>query len=145
MVPSGRLGPDDVPDGWVTLPNGNTLDAGKTYILGVDAFASGYEIGGSWCNQPGNPYDSPRLSVVSDDRVLYLPAALTDIEEEAFAGVNAEMIVVPSGVTSIGNRAFADCPNLTVVVNESQAEIPGDAFDGCRNEVMVADDTPAGE
>lgn len=52
-----------------------------------------------------------------DENVLYLPAALTRIEEEAFAGVDASMIVLPGGVESVADRAFADCPNLVVVVS----------------------------
>ena len=44
--------------------------------------------------------------------VLNLPAGLRTIEDEAFAGVAAEKIVVPSGVTAIGSKAFADSPNL---------------------------------
>lgn len=44
--------------------------------------------------------------------VFTLPAALTEIDEEAFAGIAAEYVQVTENVTSIGSRAFADCKNL---------------------------------
>ena len=128
---------DDVPEEgtWMSLRNGRNLEAGKVYIVGVDAFARGYTIGGS--------QNSPRIAVVDPDRVLYLPDGLTEIDDEAFAGVNAQMIVLPDGVTHIGSRAFADCENLVAVV--SPIPLPADATQGCRWEVIVSDDTPAGE
>ena len=76
-----------------------------------------------------------------DGYTLRLPGAPTEIDEEAFAGVDARMIIVPDGVTSIGERAFADCPNLQVVI--SPVELPDNALEGCGWEVYV--DTPAGE
>ena len=51
-----------------------------------------------------------------DLTTLTLPASLTTIEEEAFAGVAAERIVIPSGVTAIESNAFSGCPNLTELV-----------------------------
>ena len=57
--------------------------------------------------------------------VLSLPAGLKEIEEEAFAGIAAEKIIVQQGVTRIRNRAFADCPNL------KELELPeGITFEG---------------
>ncbi len=51
-----------------------------------------------------------------DLTTLTLPASLTTIEEEAFAGVAAERIVIPSGVATIESNAFSGCPNLTELV-----------------------------
>ena len=63
---------------------------------------------------------------------VILPADLTHIEEEAFAGIDAEVIEVPEGCVSIGERAFADCPNLRyVIVSDLNAiNIAGDALEG---------------
>ena len=69
--------------------------------------------------------------------VLALPSGLRIIEEEAFAGVAAEKIVVPAGVRSIGSRAFADCPNLFVLeLPEGITAFESDALAGC-GPVMV--------
>ena len=46
--------------------------------------------------------------IYDPDKVLTLPSALTEIDEEAFAGVNAQLVIIPDGVTSIGSSAFAN-------------------------------------
>ena len=62
---------------------------------------------------------------------LFLPASLTEIEAEAFAGGSFEYVRVPAGVTMIGSRAFADCPNLKYIeIKGPSTEIAPDAFDG---------------
>ncbi len=62
---------------------------------------------------------------------LFLPASLTEIEAEAFAGGSFEYVRVPVGVTMIGSRAFADCPNLKYIeIKGPSTEIAPDAFDG---------------
>ena len=43
------------------------------------------------------------------------PAKLTEIGEEAFAGVAATAVKLGENVSSIGSRAFADCPNLSAI------------------------------
>ena len=64
--------------------------------------------------------------------VLTLPASLTEIEEEAFAGLtNIEMVVLPDTCMTIGARAFAGCTNLQVVVMPEGVSIGDGAFDGC--------------
>lgn len=66
--------------------------------------------------------------------MLSLPTALTTIEEEAFAGSVANVIVVPAGVTSIGVRAFADNVNLySVIVYSSNVTLAANAFENCPN------------
>ena len=62
---------------------------------------------------------------------LSLPASLTGIEDEAFAGGSFEYVRVPAGVTMIGSRAFADCPNLKYVeIQGMTTGIAPDAFYG---------------
>ena len=70
-------------------------------------------------------------------RVMTLPAALTEIEEEAFMGVSADIIVLPGGCTSVGSRAFASCPNLKVIHIPSGAEVAQDALAGSESARVV--------
>ena len=66
-----------------------------------------------------------------DPATLILPAALTEIDAEAFEGVAAEKIVIPSTVTSVAANAFANCPNILVVeIAEGASGISTDAFAG---------------
>ena len=62
--------------------------------------------------------------------VLRLPAGLTEIGAEAFAGIAAEKVVVPDGVTRIGDRAFADCPNLKEMELPAGVTFEGKPLDG---------------
>ena len=64
--------------------------------------------------------------------VLQLPAGLTCIEAEAFAGTGAEKIIVPRGVTRIENRAFADCPNLKLLELPEGITFEGKPLEGTR-------------
>ena len=61
---------------------------------------------------------------------LTLPAALTELGEEAFVGGMFRFALLPAGAASIGARAFADCPALNYVyIPESVTAIADDAFD----------------
>jgi len=74
------------------------------------------------------------------DSVFTLPAQLTTIGAEAFAGSMAEAIVLPEGATSIGERAFANCTRLyKITIPASVNEIAADAFENA-NPVII---TPA--
>ena len=60
-----------------------------------------------------------------------LPASLTIIEAEAFAGGAFRYVQLPEGVSVIRSRAFADCPNLTYIyIPEETGTIARDAFEG---------------
>ena len=52
------------------------------------------------------------------------------IEEEAFAGTSANMVVIPDTVRTIGRRAFADSSVGLVILPDGVDSIAGDAFDG---------------
>lgn len=49
----------------------------------------------------------------TQEDTLILPTALTKIDEEAFAGTNAEIVIFPYGFMSIGNKAFEGALGLT--------------------------------
>lgn len=63
--------------------------------------------------------------------MLDLPADVVAIEEGAFLGTDAEMVIIPEGCVSIGSRAFADMPNLRYVRVPAGTTVAADAFDGC--------------
>ena len=72
------------------------------------------------------------LPAREDLDILELPANLTAIDTEAFAGAACQCVVVPDGCVSIGPRAFADCPNLVYVrIPASVKTVAEDAFEGC--------------
>jgi len=61
-----------------------------------------------------------------------LPAALTDIEAEAFAGSAFTYVIVGEGTRSIGDRAFENCRDLLrIVIPDSVTEFGTDVFNGC--------------
>lgn len=67
-----------------------------------------------------------------------LPAALTEIGEEAFMGIHAERIQLHEGVTTIGKRAFANCSRLkSIFIPESTDQIAADAFAGAPADFVI--------
>ena len=78
------------------------------------------------------------LPLLNGDAALRLPNALSEIGEEAFAGVPAETVYLPDGVTAIGERAFADCAALRAVrIPASVTEIADSALSGCRDDLVI--------
>lgn len=74
------------------------------------------------------------LAPYSGEGNYALPRMLTQIREEAFAGVPAKRIEVSENVSSIGKRAFADCKNLReFVIPSCVVSIDEHALDGCEN------------
>lgn len=73
----------------------------------------------------------------ADEGVLTLPAGLLLIESEAFAGVNAETVIVPKTCRWIDADAFLNCHNLKTVYVYAATVIDDDAFRGCDNVELV--------
>ena len=71
------------------------------------------------------------IPALKDLSVLRLPAALKEIDDEAFRGLTVQSIIITDGCTKIGSKAFADCPNLIYIrIPASVTSIEGDAFEG---------------
>jgi len=67
-----------------------------------------------------------------DEPDFVLPAGLTTIKEEAFAGLSMTVVRCPETLQEIGPRAFADCENLKeIYIPASTVTIAEDAFAGC--------------
>lgn len=64
--------------------------------------------------------------------LMTLPAALTTIDEEAFADLPVEEVVIGSKCKTIGKLAFSGCASLKLVhMPDSVTSIADDAFEGC--------------
>ena len=84
-----------------------------------------------------------RKITVLDKQIYTLPKALTVVEEEAFRGCPAQVIVIPDGCIEIGAYAFADCAKLeSITIPASVTKIAETAFDGCPADFAI--DAPAG-
>ena len=72
--------------------------------------------------------------------MLVIPSSVTEIEEEAFLGTNAECVVIPDGCTKIGARAFGDCSGLTYVyMPDGVEDIDAGAFGNSARVVFICE------
>ena len=60
-----------------------------------------------------------------------LPAFLTEVDEEAFAGIAATVVYIPDGCVVLGNRAFEGCASLEQIRIPAGCALGEDVFDGC--------------
>ena len=74
--------------------------------------------------------DGQEIDPATLTKIITLPATTKRIEEYAFAGIDAEAIIVPAGCEYIGDRAFVNCPNLVYVSYPESATLEGDPFAG---------------
>ena len=71
-------------------------------------------------------------------QTLTLPAALEEIEEEAFYGDESlDEVVVPYGATTIGPRAFAWSGLNKITIPNTVTEIEEDAFEGLSDDFTI--------
>ena len=67
-----------------------------------------------------------------------LPSALKEIDEEAFAGIDAKQIILPDGIQKIGKRAFAGCKQLKYIyIPAATTQIAGDAFNDVASDFEI--------
>jgi len=77
-------------------------------------------------------------AVVFPAEKLYLPACVDIIDENAFSGIEAGMIVIPDEVSVIASRAFADNEALLFVkLPSGEVNIAADAFSGSKNVMLI--------
>lgn len=84
--------------------------------------------------------DSPLYlgKVPAQEDMMRLPAALTTIGEEAFAGSALTVVVVGENTTGIGDRAFMDCVELTqIIIPDSVTDFGTDVFKNCGKLTIV--------
>ena len=86
-----------------------------------------------------------RVTVPAGLNTLTLPAALTEIEEDAFAGnAAAERIVLGTNVSRIGSGAFAGMGNLKQVeIPSASLSIAESAFEGSSPAIVCRESSPA--
>ena len=78
------------------------------------------------------------ILALNDMTVLRLPATLNEIDEEAFANLACQAIIIPDGCTTIGEYAFAGCNNLLYVrIPQSIKSYPENAFNGCGESLCI--------
>ena len=58
----------------------------------------------------------------NEDLTLKLPAQLKVIEEEAFTGMGAEVIIIPAATQNIKARAFVGCDDLKAIIFEGSPQ-----------------------
>lgn len=69
---------------------------------------------------------------------LILPDDLIEIGEDAFEGIDAEVVVIPGSCEEIGPRAFANCSSLTdIYIPKSVVTISRTAFAGCNESLLI--------
>lgn len=120
-----------------TGPNNGTADLtltvpSRTSQIQVANYDTNPRKWGAW-SDPVKAY-SP---VLNPTKTLYLPANLTEIEANAFEGIDAEAVIIPDGCTKIGAGAFRGCQKLTYVSYKSGTFIGEGAFDGCAAELLL--------
>lgn len=67
---------------------------------------------------------------------LYLPAELTEIEESAFEGIDAEIVYIPDNCKKIGPNAFQNS-NVRQIRIPEDCEIGEEVFAGCEDVTVV--------
>ena len=67
---------------------------------------------------------------IADENTMTLPSGTRIVEEEAFYGTAANVIVLPEGAEKISASAFAGCRNLkSIVIPDSMLVIADQIFD----------------
>ena len=111
----------------------NSIGTNALYGVNSTIIVYPYSFGLNYVVSNGLQY------TINEYHSIILPASLTAIEEESFAGVSAELIEIPQNVEIIGPNAFANSSIRVVVFNCSSCDISDDAFSGCTGVRFVCD------
>ena len=78
------------------------------------------------------------LEMTPANKRLILPQDTLTIEAEAFAGIQAEEVVIPFGTTTIGAGAFSGNPSLIIAnIPGTVTQIGEGAFSGCHPDLVI--------
>lgn len=93
----------------------------------------------SHCSECGEEIrEKVTIPALRNMNVLYLPSSLKQIEDEAFAGLGCQAVIIPDGCKTIGEYAFKDCRQLIyVLIPSSVDDYPENAFEGCMENLFV--------
>lgn len=92
------------------------------------------------CTIDGSGHSASCRVIVYGEKLLKLPAALLQIDAEAFRYSIMDAVIVPEKAESIGSKAFADCDDLRIIyMPDSVVQIAEDAFDGSDNVCFVCE------
>ena len=121
-----------------------------TYTIPADAFTPGHPVNITVYSAAEGYNNNKTLfwmaMLPEAPTVLRLPSALTQVEEEGFAGCAFQKIIIPETVTAIADRAFADCPNiLAVEIEDGAAGISVNAFEGAGPFMIYGEEGSAAE
>ena len=146
------LAPYLIPDGYDSAYQDVMSYGGFQWVIEDEGVLRGTEDGrllifgtGTTKVTCGLPYNSSArtftVSVSGEGLdILQLPDDLTEIGDEAFAGVEAQIIELPDGIGKIGSGAFRNCGQLVRInMPDSVIEIAGDAFENCPNVTLFCE------
>ena len=78
-----------------------------------------------------------RIPAFTENGVLRLPKGMTVIEDQAFIGVSASVVVIPDSCKTIGSMAFANCGNLLYVRMPAGTNFAEDSFSGTPSIMVI--------
>lgn len=93
----------------------------------------------------GDSMTAECLIIVHGDTQAVIPAGTITIGEEAFAGVDAQEIILPDGIEIIGAGAFSGCAQLSLInLPPSLTSIAQNAFDSTEGVMLLVMPESAG-
>ena len=88
-------------------------------------------------SESGIPARGSCTVIVHSASRMILPENLSQIGEEAFAGMPAQEFVLPDTVETIESKAFAGCSNLLLINLPDGVRIADDAFADCEHLTII--------
>ena len=121
---------------YVSLTDWNGLDESvRTYDHSFSYSADMFVTGRDYCisvshDKEGYYGNSSEVVVrrIAADKTMRLPAALLTIENEAFANIAAELVIIPDHTTTIGESAFDSGHLRAIYIPSSVTSIHSYAF-----------------